>query len=1074
MNTWGECVRNTRLVAYALAAVGMVAMSTWADPPKPAEGVNYPALSVEKLTELAEGGDAIAQNRLGIRYALGQGVKMDMATANQWYRRAAEAGNPSAQNNLGKSYLHGTGLKVDYAEAFRWLTLAAKGGIAQAQNTLGTMYEKGIGTKTDMQQAAAWYRKAALQNDPSAQSNYAVCLLRGQGIPKNIAEGVAWLKKSVAQNDPQGLRNLGLVYENGWTGKKDLAKAADLYKHAIAAGNARALPKLQALSDAGNPAGQFHLATLLETGVGVKQDQAAARELYQKAADQNHTRAISVLGLFYEYGVGGPKDSEKAVKLLQTAADRGDAQAQNALAKCYYNGSGVEKDDAKAVAWFKKAAAQDYTEAINNVGYMIEHGLTETLADGKPDLDRAVALYAQAAERGHAIGVRNLRRLAVDENDAAKAAMQRLGIAPETIAQSDEPPTAKASPEKKPEQPDPQAAAETTSPTSSPVEELKGLVAKYEAKNFGEAIDGLQVFVEKYPRSDIAWNLLGMALKEKELPDQAEAAFDQAIALNPRALHPYLSKAALQENQNRYHEAAMTLEEAVEHHPSDERLLRTLCEMESRAKRYREVAQYGERAWQQKKTAPLAFKLAIAYHFLGKNEKRDKYQQQVRQLGGNDDQLATIIEKSQEIQRDKKKLLKWIQGIVKTDDNMDKAIEQSLRYLNYDPNAIELWAAVGMLYMKQKDYPRAVEMLRTANYLDSKNDSILLFSLAEALVENGKFDEAMTLYRKIMELYPQAPEVYSLAALLALKRNEPDQAVMLIGKAWELDSANPTTAMRMAMVYHYTGNHQKRDEFHKKAEELGKKPLDKLKQLYTENPYEASLYYGNPVVLQEMVDRVHRDSSVYVKDRVDVSSLLGKSALTKSEREKLEALGAMLEEQNWYLDQLQRQCRDYLKKYPKSYEAWNTLAMTLDKDPETLEEALQCCDRSIELNENFVSTYLLKASIALLMNKQELAVGCVKQALEKQPDLFDHGDPWTSSVLLQLGNYEGAAEICETLWAANKKSAWIPANLAIAYHHLGKTKKRDEYLEHARTLGYEDMETLDKMIAKEPTGSKAK
>ena len=1071
MNTWGECVRNTRRAAYALAAVGMVAMSTWADPPKPTEGVNYPTLSVEKMTELAEGGDAIAQNRLGIRYALGQGVKMDMATANQWYRRAAEAGNPSAQNNLGKSYLHGTGLKVDYAEAFRWLTLAAKGGIAQAQNTLGTMYEKGIGTKTDMQQAAAWYRKAALQNDPSAQSNYAVCLLRGQGVPKNIAEGVAWLKKSAAQNDPQGLRNLGLVYENGWTGKKDLAKAADLYKHAIAMGNSRALPKLQALSDAGNPAGQFHLATLLETGVGVKQDQAAARELYQKAADQNHTRAISVLGLFYEYGVGGPKDSEKAVKLLQTAAGRGDAQAQNALAKCYYNGSGVEKDDAKAVAWFKKAAAQDYTEAINNVGYMIEHGLTETLADGKPDLDRAVALYAQAAERGHAIGVRNLRRLAADENDVAKAAMQRLGIVPETVVQNNEPPTAKASPEQKPEQPAPQATAEKTSPTSSPVEELKGLVAKYEAKNFGEAIDGLQVFVEKYPRSDIAWNLLGMALKEKELPDQAEAAFDQAIALNPRSLHPYLSKAALQEDQKRFHEAAMTLEDAVEHHPSDERLLRTLCEMESRAKRYREVAQYGERAWQQKKTAPLAFKLAIAYHFLGKSEKRDKYQQQVRQLGGNDDQLATIIEKSQEIQRDKKKLLKWIQGIVKTDD-MDKAIEQSLRYLNYDPNAIELWAAVGVLYTKQKDHLRAVEVLRMANYLDSKNDSFLLFSLAGALVESGKFDEAMALYRKIIELYPQTPEAYSLAALLALKRNEPEQAVTLVEKAWELDSTNPTTATRMAIVYHYTGNTKKRDEFHQKAEELGEQSLDKLREMYTENRYESSLYYGNPVVLQKIIGRVRQDSWAYINDKASVSSLYRKKVLTKSEREKFDALGAMLKEQDWYLDQLNRQCRDYLKKYPKSYEAWYTLAMTLNRDPENLEESLQCCSRSIELNENFVSTYLLKASTALLLKKQELAVVCVKQALEKQPDLFDHGDPWTSTVFLQIGNDEAAAEICETLWAANIKAAWIPAHLAIAYHNLGKIEKRDEYLEHARTLGYEDMETLDKMIANEPTGGK--
>jgi TPR repeat protein len=56
---------------------------------------------IRQLRKDAEGGDARAQFRLGVRYATGTGVAEDDAVAAQWIRMAAEQGFVDAEYNLG-------------------------------------------------------------------------------------------------------------------------------------------------------------------------------------------------------------------------------------------------------------------------------------------------------------------------------------------------------------------------------------------------------------------------------------------------------------------------------------------------------------------------------------------------------------------------------------------------------------------------------------------------------------------------------------------------------------------------------------------------------------------------------------------------------------------------------------------------------------------------------------------------------------------------------------------------------------------------------------------------------------
>jgi len=89
---------------------------------------------------LADQGDAVAQNNLGVMYANGQGVPQDYAQALIWTRKAANQGDAVAQNNLGVMYRDGEGVALDYAQAMIWFRKAADQGDAVAQNNLGGIY----------------------------------------------------------------------------------------------------------------------------------------------------------------------------------------------------------------------------------------------------------------------------------------------------------------------------------------------------------------------------------------------------------------------------------------------------------------------------------------------------------------------------------------------------------------------------------------------------------------------------------------------------------------------------------------------------------------------------------------------------------------------------------------------------------------------------------------------------------------------------------------------------------------------------------------------------------------------
>ena len=92
--------------------------------------------SFDQLHQMAEKGYPAAQNTLGLRYATGEGVKLDEREAVRWFTNAAEQGNVAAQSKLGTIYFSGRGVPQDFTQAYFWMVAARLSG-DHASETLG-------------------------------------------------------------------------------------------------------------------------------------------------------------------------------------------------------------------------------------------------------------------------------------------------------------------------------------------------------------------------------------------------------------------------------------------------------------------------------------------------------------------------------------------------------------------------------------------------------------------------------------------------------------------------------------------------------------------------------------------------------------------------------------------------------------------------------------------------------------------------------------------------------------------------------------------------------------------------
>jgi len=126
--------------------------------------------TLAQLQQLAEQGDPLAQNALGLRYAQGDGVKLDEAEAARWFAKAAEQGDVAAQSKLGSLYWVGRGVPASLHDAYFWTILARAGGDKGSKELAKLIGDHMTRAQSEQieQDANAWLQQHQIPSKPAA------------------------------------------------------------------------------------------------------------------------------------------------------------------------------------------------------------------------------------------------------------------------------------------------------------------------------------------------------------------------------------------------------------------------------------------------------------------------------------------------------------------------------------------------------------------------------------------------------------------------------------------------------------------------------------------------------------------------------------------------------------------------------------------------------------------------------------------------------------------------------------------------------------------------------------------
>ncbi|MGD9866362.1 MAG: peptidoglycan-binding protein [Hyphomicrobiales bacterium] len=169
----------------------------------PAGSMPPATIGPESLRLAAARGNAAAQYEVGIRYAKGSGVPVDMERAAQWLSRAAAQGLAPAQFRLASLYERGQGVDADAGKARAWYERSAQQGHVKAMHNLGVMLSSGNASAADYTSAAAWFQRAAQQGLTDSQFNLGILYEAGLGVQKNPAEAYRWFSTAAARGDKE-------------------------------------------------------------------------------------------------------------------------------------------------------------------------------------------------------------------------------------------------------------------------------------------------------------------------------------------------------------------------------------------------------------------------------------------------------------------------------------------------------------------------------------------------------------------------------------------------------------------------------------------------------------------------------------------------------------------------------------------------------------------------------------------------------------------------------------------------------------------------------------------------------
>ncbi|NWJ01558.1 LR2BP protein, partial [Crypturellus undulatus] len=236
--------------------------------------------------------DFQAMYQLGVMHYDGLGTKEDPEKGVEYMKKIINSDSPDAKHlkfaaayNLGRAYYEGCGVKQSTEEAERlWLIAADDGNpkaSVKAQSTLGLLYS--LSALKDAEKAFFWHSEACLNGSLESQGALGVMYLHGQGAHQNTEAGLECLKKAAEHGNVYAQGHLVEYYYNRKFYSTAISVAKRIPENVNIAVVAKITDCLPTYVAKGAAMAAFYFARCLQLGLGIQQDEAAAKKYYSRA-----------------------------------------------------------------------------------------------------------------------------------------------------------------------------------------------------------------------------------------------------------------------------------------------------------------------------------------------------------------------------------------------------------------------------------------------------------------------------------------------------------------------------------------------------------------------------------------------------------------------------------------------------------------------------------------------------------------------------------------------------------------------------------------------------------------------
>jgi tetratricopeptide (TPR) repeat protein len=261
-------------------------------------------------------------------------------------------------------------------------------------------------------------------------------------------------------------------------------------------------------------------------------------------------------------------------------------------------------------------------------------------------------------------------------------------------------------------------------------------------ENWDEAIRLYQTAVEVYPNHLEVCRSLAIAQRQQGNTEEAIAGYRLTLELEPQQdSWVYMTLGQILREEERWSEAAIVYQQAIEHHPT-----------------------YAE-GWQM---------LADTQLQLGDQESATTHYQQAIALQP-DTQAWVYLSLGQLLVEQER----WMEAIAV----YQQAIERF-------PNHANLRQALSTAQMRSGNIEAAIAEYQATITLDPQQPSWVYLSLGQLLVEQGQLVEAIAVYQQAIELDPDRVEAYRLLAVAQDRAGQIEAAITTYQQAIALDGSS--------------------------------------------------------------------------------------------------------------------------------------------------------------------------------------------------------------------------------------------------------------------------------------------